>query len=91
MARYITRTDAYVAASYARKKVEILFAHLKRIIGLDRQINSIWNYGANGKRLIDRIEYPCSFSILNFLYKVEEHFVMPYPRFLRRLIKDMNA
>ncbi len=25
-----------VASSYARKKVEMLFAHLKRIIGLDR-------------------------------------------------------
>ena len=36
MARDITRTDAYIASSYARKKVEMLFAHLKRIIGLDR-------------------------------------------------------
>ena len=36
MARDITATDAYVTASYARKKVEMLFAHLKRIIGLDR-------------------------------------------------------
>ena len=36
MARDITKTDAYVTASYARKKVEMLFAHLKRIIGLDR-------------------------------------------------------
>ena len=36
MARDITETDAYVTASYARKKVEMLFAHLKRIIGLDR-------------------------------------------------------
>ena len=35
-ARDITKTDAYVASSYARKKVEMLFAHLKRIIGLDR-------------------------------------------------------
>ena len=35
-ARDIARTDAYVASSYARKKVEMLFAHLKRIIGLDR-------------------------------------------------------
>jgi hypothetical protein len=36
MARDIAKTDAYVAASYARKKIEMLFAHLKRIIGLDR-------------------------------------------------------
>ena len=36
MARDIARTDAYVASSYARKKIEMLFAHLKRILGLDR-------------------------------------------------------
>jgi len=36
MARDIARTDAYVASSYARKKVEMLFAHLKRILRLDR-------------------------------------------------------
>jgi transposase len=36
MARDIAKTDAYVAARYARKKIEMLFAHLKRIIGLDR-------------------------------------------------------
>lgn len=35
-AREITKTDAYVTASYARKKVEMLFAHLKRILRLDR-------------------------------------------------------
>lgn len=36
VARDIAKTDAYVASSYARKKVEMLFAHLKRILGLDR-------------------------------------------------------
>ena len=36
MARDIAKTDAYVASSYARKKVEMLFAHLKRILRLDR-------------------------------------------------------
>ena len=36
MARDIAKTDAYVASSYARKKVEMLFAHLKRILGLGR-------------------------------------------------------
>ena len=35
-ARDITKTDTYATASYARKKVEMLFAHLKRIFGLDR-------------------------------------------------------
>ncbi|SFE07026.1 transposase, partial [Roseivivax sediminis] len=35
-AREIAKTDAYVTSGYARKKVEMLFAHLKRILGLDR-------------------------------------------------------
>jgi transposase len=35
-AREIATTDAYVTSSYARKKVEMLFAHLKRILRLDR-------------------------------------------------------
>lgn len=35
-ARDLAKTDAYVTASYARKKVEMLFAHLKRILRLDR-------------------------------------------------------
>ena len=35
-AREIATTDAYVASSYARRKVEMLFAHLKRILRLDR-------------------------------------------------------
>jgi transposase len=35
-AREITKTDAYVASHYARKKVEMLFAHLNRILRLDR-------------------------------------------------------
>jgi len=36
IAREIAKTDAYVTSSYARKKVEMLFAHLKRILRLDR-------------------------------------------------------
>ena len=36
LAREIAKTDAYVASSYARKKVEMLFAHLKKILRLDR-------------------------------------------------------
>ncbi len=36
LARDIARTAAYVSSSYARKKVEMSFAHLKRMIGPDR-------------------------------------------------------
>ncbi|MEL6420736.1 MAG: IS1182 family transposase, partial [Pseudomonadota bacterium] len=36
MARDIAKTDAYVDAMRARKKVEMLFAHLKRVLKLDR-------------------------------------------------------
>jgi transposase len=35
-ARAIARTDAYVTSRRERKKVEMLFAHLKRILKLDR-------------------------------------------------------
>ena len=36
VARHIARTDAYVTSRRERKKVEMLFAHLKRILRLDR-------------------------------------------------------
>ena len=36
MARDIAKTDGYVLSRRQRKKVEMLFAHLKRILGLDR-------------------------------------------------------
>jgi len=36
MARDIATTDAYVVSRRQRKKVEMLFAHLKRILGLGR-------------------------------------------------------
>lgn len=36
MARDIAKTDAYQTSRYQRKKVEMLFAHLKRILNLDR-------------------------------------------------------
>ena len=36
MARDIAKTDAYVTSRRQRKKVEMLFAHLKRILKLDR-------------------------------------------------------
>lgn len=35
-ARNIAMTDAYVTSRRQRKKVEMLFAHLKRILKLDR-------------------------------------------------------
>lgn len=36
MARDIAGTDAYVTSRRERKKIEMLFAHLKRILKLDR-------------------------------------------------------
>ena len=36
MARDIAATDAYVTSRHERKKVEMLFAHLKRVLKLDR-------------------------------------------------------
>ncbi len=36
VAREIAMTDAFVTSRRQRKKVEMLFAHLKRIIKLDR-------------------------------------------------------
>ena len=36
MAREIADTDVYVTSRRQRKKVEMLFAHLKRILKLDR-------------------------------------------------------
>jgi len=36
MARHIAKTDAYITSRRERKKVEMLFAHLKRILKLDR-------------------------------------------------------
>jgi hypothetical protein len=36
VARDIARTQAYVTSRRERKKIEMLFAHLKRILRLDR-------------------------------------------------------
>jgi transposase len=36
MARDIAKTEAYVTSRHQRKKIEMLFAHLKRILKLDR-------------------------------------------------------
>lgn len=46
MARDIAATEAYVASRHERKKVEMLFAHLKRILKLDR----VRLRGPNGAR-----------------------------------------
>jgi hypothetical protein len=46
MAREITASDAFAVSSRRRKKVEMLFAHRKRILGLDRLRSS----GPNGAR-----------------------------------------
>ena len=36
MARGIAKTEAYVTSKQQRKKIEMLFAHLKRILKFDR-------------------------------------------------------
>jgi hypothetical protein len=36
VAREIAKTEAYVSSRRERKKIEMLFAHLKRILRLDR-------------------------------------------------------
>ena len=36
MARDLTKTDAYMTSRRKRKKIEMLFAHLKRILHLGR-------------------------------------------------------
>jgi len=36
LARDLSKTDAYLTSRRERKKVEMLFAHLKRILKLDR-------------------------------------------------------
>jgi hypothetical protein len=36
LARNLVKTDAYATSQRERKKVEMLFAHLKRILKLDR-------------------------------------------------------
>lgn len=46
MARDLATTDAYVTSRRQRKKVEMLFAHLKRILKLDR----LRLHGPNGAK-----------------------------------------
>jgi hypothetical protein len=40
-ARTIVKTEAYIVSCRERKKVEMLFAHLKRILGLDGNSNRL--------------------------------------------------
>ncbi len=47
MARDIAKTEACVTSRHQRKKVEMLFAHLKRILRLDR----LRLRGPNGARV----------------------------------------
>ena len=51
MARDIAKTDEYVISCRLRKKVEMLFAHLKRILGL-RRLRLRGPYGANDEFLL---------------------------------------
>ena len=45
MARHIAKTEAYKTSRCQRKKVEMLFAHLKRILKLD-WLRLPWPHGA---------------------------------------------
>jgi hypothetical protein len=51
LARDIAKTDAYVTSRRERKKVEMLFAHLKRILKLDR-LRLRGPYGARDEFLL---------------------------------------
>lgn len=51
VARDIAKTDEYVIAMRLRKKVEMLFAHLKRILGLGR-LRLRGPYGANDEFIL---------------------------------------
>ena len=42
LARETAKTEAYQTSRHQRKKVEMLFAHLKRILKLDRITRSQW-------------------------------------------------
>lgn len=51
MARDIAKTEEYAASAKMRKKVEMLFAHLKRILGL-RRLRLRGPCGANDEFLL---------------------------------------
>ena len=70
MARDIATTEAYLVSSRERKKVEMLFAHLKRILKLDR----LRLRGPNGAR----DEFHLAAAAQN-LRKMAKIFPMPSP------------
>jgi hypothetical protein len=47
LARAIATTDAYLVSHRERKKVEMLFAHLKRILKLDRLLSVVRTFGTD--------------------------------------------
>ena len=51
MAKAIAKTDEYAISCKLRKKVEMLFAHLKRILGL-RRLRLRGPYGARDEFLL---------------------------------------
>ena len=51
MARSVAETEAYVTSRRERKKIEMLFAHLKRILRLDR-LRLRGPYGAHDEFLL---------------------------------------
>jgi hypothetical protein len=71
LAREIATTDAYVVSRRERKKVEMLFAHLKRILKLDR----LRLRGPNGAR----DEFHLAAAAQN-LRKLAKLIPMPQPR-----------
>ena len=71
LARDIAKTDAYVTSRRERKKVEMLFAHLKRILKLDR----LRLRGPNGAR--DEFHLAAAAQNLRKLAKI---LPMPEPR-----------
>ena len=71
MARALATTDAYATSRRKRKKVETLFAHLKRILKLDR----LRLRGPNGAR----DEFHLAAAAQN-LRKLAKLIPMPEPR-----------
>jgi hypothetical protein len=71
MARDIAKTEAYVTSRRERKKIEMLFAHLKRILKLDR----LRLRGPNGARG----EFHLAATAQN-LRKLAKLIPMPEPR-----------
>jgi hypothetical protein len=70
VARDIAKTDAYLTSRRERKKVEMLFAHLKRILKLDR----LRLRGPNGAR----DEFHCA-ATAQTLRKLAELMPVPAP------------